>query len=223
MSAIENLIEQGNFEEAYRVATTVLEKDPYNMEVLVQQAVIQRKRKQFAEALEILDRVLNLLPKNADIYSEKAVTLFHVGKLNEALDAMNIAQELEPNNPYRYSSRAYIKDALKDIDGAIEDYEKAIELDPSDMIARNNLGMLEEKKGNLSKAKKHFNQVDDSYGIDYDEMLAQIKEEDRKKMEAKEASIVPEKKSSLWSVLIQVFTTRKGFSDFLNFLKNGLK
>ena len=224
MSKIETLIESGNFEEAYHVSVEMLEQDPYNIEVLVQQAVIQRKRKQFVDALNILDRVLNLLPKNADIYSEKGVTLFHLGRLNEALEAMNTSQELEPNNPYRYSSRAYIKDALKDIDGAIADYEKAIVLDPADMIARNNLGMLEEKKGNLSKAKKHFHKVDESAGINYDEVLETIKENDRKKT-ATQDQLKTESpaQNSIWKILASVFTTKKGFVDFFAFLKNGLK
>lgn len=155
--------------------------------------------------------------KNPEIYAERAVAYFHFGDLKKSLDDLNTAQELEPNRPYRYSSRAYIKDALGDIEGAIKDYEKAIELDPEDAVAHNNLGLLEEKLGHTKKARVLY---------DFADSLAkdQFGDQEFKQPENIQSKINQEKRdTSLKKEMAKALTTKKGFTEFLTFIRNGFK
>ncbi|TAH22492.1 MAG: tetratricopeptide repeat protein [Cytophagales bacterium] len=130
------------------------------------------KEGKYSEALINFDKALAENPYDASCMSDKAVALFHLDKKAESLALLDHAQKLEPANPYRYSSRAFVKDAMGDLQGAILDYQKAIELDPEDMVAYNNLGLIEEKLGYKEAAKKKFAEADalaKKLGIDFDE------------------------------------------------------
>ncbi len=155
--------------------------------------------------------------KNPELYAERAVAYFHFGNLKKSLEDLNTAQELEPNRPYRYSSRAYIKDALGDVEGAVKDYEKAIELDPEDAVAHNNLGLLQEKLGYSKKAKVLY---------DFADSLAkdQFGDQDYKRPENIQSKIDKEKReTSLGKEMTKALTTKRGFSEFLTFIRNGFK
>lgn len=147
---------------------------------------------------------------------------------------MDKSVQLEPENPYRYSSRAYIKNAIQDVDGAISDYKKALELDPKDMIALNNLGLLEEKLGRMTSAQKLFQKADKEakeQGFDFydsEEGLKRAREqaqEEIKKMQQKESQQSEDNhesestKEGFLKTAFSVFTSKEGFQDYLKFLK----
>lgn len=175
--------------------------------------------------------------ENPAVYSERAVVYYHLKQLQRSLDDMNYAQELEPDNPYRYSSRAYIKDAMGDTEGAIKDYEKAIELDPEDSIALNNLGLLQEKLGYQEKAKSNFDRADQLADVEklFEQVRAEQKELAEKEKEAQMAVAAEmykkeqeeiraeREKLSIWAIMRQTFTTKNGFKEYLQFVKNGFK
>lgn len=169
------------------------------------------------KALELFNQALEIKPDTPDFLSDRAVTYFHLQKFELAIIDLNRAQELEPKNGYRYSSRAFVKDHMKDTAGAIEDYKKAIEIDPEDAISYNNLGLLEEKLGYAEMAKQRFNKADELNKINNEELI--IKNENTKN------EIMPEnKKVNKRSIfIVQVFTSKKGFRDFLRFIRNGFK
>ncbi len=139
----------------------------------------------YQEAVLIFDKVLAQQPDDATCMSDKAVALFHLQKKVEALAILDYAQHLEPTNPYRYASRAFVKEAMGDLQGAIADYQKAIELDPEDMVAYNNLGLLEEKLGYKEAAKKKFEEADalaKKLGIEFDEVGNFVESKQRQAM-----------------------------------------
>jgi tetratricopeptide (TPR) repeat protein len=171
----------------------------------------------YEDSIYWFSRAISVDGKNPEIYAERAVAYFHFGDLNKSLDDLNTAQELEPERPYRYSSRAYIKDAMGDVEGAIKDYEKAIELDPEDAVAHNNLGLLEEKLGHTKKAKVLY---------DFADNLAkdQFGDQEIKRPENIQSKINKEKsETSLSNEMKKALTTKKGFSEFLTFIRNGFK
>lgn len=171
----------------------------------------------YKEATVAFGSAIQQDPTNADLYSERGVTWFHLGNLPAALADMNKSQELEPKNPYRYSSRAYIRDAMGDTRGAIEDYKLAIKLDPEDAIAHNNLGLLEEKLGYKEQAKNRFTTADH---------LAQqqgLFTQHPSPPEAAPTGSSAASEPTLSGEIKKVFTTKKGFREFIAFLKNGFK
>lgn len=168
------------------------------------------------------------------LYSERGVVYYHLKMLHKSLEDMNHAAELEPENPYRYSSRAYIKDALGDTEGAVADYERAVQLDPEDSIAFNNLGLLLEKMGYKDKAKDNFQRADQLEGVD--KILDKVRKEQRELAKEEETKTVKieehseedidldeRKKRSIWALLRNTFTTKNGFKEYIEFIRNGLK
>jgi len=142
--------------------------------------------------------------------------LFKNQQIDLALNDLNKAVELDTNNPFRYTSRAFIR-AYVDIDGAIEDYQKAIELDPDDEIAYNNLGLLQEQKGNFKEAKKSFNESNKIIG--YNPEKRQEKQE--KKIKDFETLDLPKEKtySSSWELFKGIFTSNEIRKEYFLFLK----
>ena len=163
--------------------------------------------------------------ENPSIYSERAVVYFYLKNLEASMADMNYAVNLEPENPYRYSSRAFIKDAMGDTEGAIADYEIAIKLDPEDSIAYNNMGLLQEKLGYKTKAKEYYDSADSLAEVD--NLLERIKKKNFNEfVESVDAAAEEhkvKKEMSLFVLMRNTLTTKSGFKEYIDFLKNGFK
>lgn len=229
-------LQDGDYKTCIDLTSKLIVKVKDDFEVYALRAVAYRKIQEFHLSLADFDKAIELAPKNADLRTEKGVTLFHNKTLDSALVEMNIAAELDPQNPYRYSSRAYIKDAMKDINGAISDYRKAVALDPDDAVAYNNLGMLEEKQGNLEKAKKHFDRSDRLQGIDMKKIandavvdggvsvknsdakkeVLEVEKQESQKQDGSKTATTP---TSTVRIMLQVFTDKEVRKDFFKYIK----
>ena len=163
--------------------------------------------------------------ENPSIYSERAVVYYYLKNMESSMLDMSYAAKLEPENPYRYSSRAFIKDAMGDTEGAIKDYEIAIKLDPEDSIAFNNLGLLQEKLGYQAKAEEHYAKADSLAEVD--NLLERIKkknfEEFNQSVDAASEEHQARKEMSLMAIMRNTFTTKRGFREYIDFLKNGFR
>lgn len=167
-------------------------------------------------------------PGNPEIIYQRAMSYYHLQKKSLALMDMDSAVEMQPNYSFRFASRAFMRDAFGDVIGAIADYKRAIELDPEDAISYNNLGILEDKMGRRSVSQGYYNKADnlmetnprpidtsmDGFGatINYDRAT--------EKQESNNGT--PESKS-LWVEIKKVFTSKDGFSEFIQFVKSGFK
>jgi len=170
------------------------------------------------EAVYWYSRAITEDMKDAELFAQRGVAHYHLGDLPSALADLNTALELEPQNPYRHSSRAYMRDAMGDTAGAIADYEKAIRLDPDDAVAHNNLGMLEEKMGRNQKAQTLFAFADKLMA---DSGQTEPIGERPKNIQAEINST--RREENLGSVVKSVLTSRKGFANFLTFVRKGFK
>jgi tetratricopeptide (TPR) repeat protein len=163
--------------------------------------------------------------ENPSIYSERAVVYYYLKDIESSMADMNYAAKLEPENPYRYSSRAFIKDAMGDTEGAIKDYEIAIQLDPEDSIAYNNLGLLQEKLGYQAKAKEHYAKADSLAEVE--NLLERIKKKNfaefNESVDAAAEEQKTRKEMSLIAIMRNTFTTKSGFKEYIDFLKNGFR
>lgn len=183
------------------------------------------------EALDSINKCLEISPEHPDALSQRGVTYFHLQKQDLALMDMDRAVILDSNNAYRFSSRAYIRAAYKDIQGAEDDYLKAIELDPSDEIAYNNYGLLLENRGHVELAKKHYTKADQLAGIKPIEERAKEAREKSEQKKAPEAQVADEQSENeeiqevktVSQTIKSVFTDKKVFTEFIQFIKNGFK
>lgn len=164
------------------------------------------------KALILIEDSLKTDLQNADLIGLKGVALFHLRDLS-CMQWLDKAVLMEPENPYRYSSRAYVKDALGDTEDAIKDYTIATKLDPLDMVAHNNLGLLEEKLGRKNQSLQHFTTADELAGVPPKPAYSfphQITDD----------SLNP--KSKLKNIF-EIFSSAKGWSEFFTFVKGRFK
>lgn len=228
------LFGQGNFEAVIPILENHILDAAQDVKAIYHLALCYRRLNDHIKCLELMERCCNLAPHDLDLLSEQGVSKFHINDKNGALEDLNICVEKEPSNPYRYSSRAYIRANLNDLDGAISDYEKAVELDPEDVIALNNLGLLEEKAGNIEKAKQRFKSADGLLGDedrmlrpdDIQKLLDEARPITQEEFEAQNGKIqhtieVPRNKLTFKSyveTIKYIFGSKEGRKEFLSFL-----
>ncbi len=192
-----------------------------------EQAVSELKTGDFEKALKSFNSLIESVNDDPDLFSYRGVALLNLNRKKEALVDFNKAVSLQPDYSYRYASRAFAKDAMGDLAGAIEDYNKAIELDPEDAIAHNNLGLLIEKSGNQSTAKKHFESADELMDKFFGSSINESgpRPGDGISLEPQKLKPDPKKVDSTmyWNQLTRIFTSKSEFKKFVAFIFKGHK
>lgn len=188
-----------------------------NVSTLIEQAKNKVNEKEFDAALVILNQVLENYPKEQEAIYERAVIYSNINKFELAVFDFNQLLEIEPSRAFYYSCRAFVKAKLADTNGAIADYQKAVELDPDDAVTYNNLGLLQEQQGYKSKAEKNFEKSNKIIGYQPNRLGEGVVKED------KVVEDIPEVVQSKSAIIKSIFSDKKVFKEFLNFIKNGFK
>lgn len=189
------------------------------------------------KSLAAFNKALAEAPNHPDILSHRGVVYLHMNQKKKCLDDLLLSLELDKENAYRYASLAYARDYFGDLEGAIKDYEKAVEIDPEDAIAHNNLGLLIEKQGYQSKAKKNFEKADRLAEIQKGmfDKLDEVEGRTQKTSSPKEdistpkgerlqpRKLTPDKQPTKKEVFKSVITKKTVFKEFLLFVRNGFK
>lgn len=204
------------------------------------------KENDFLTAIEHFTLAIQEDSNNVECYAERAVAYLNTNQFDLSMFDMHRCIEMEPNNSYRYSCRAFLKAKIGDTEGAIADYEMAVKLDPEDAIAYNNLGLVQETKGFRVQAQKSFEKSNELIGYNpnrFDE--GELKKETPKKVSseidkkdqqsAETMQPIAESNSSFQvqseesanpskgQIAKSVFTSRSGFKDFWQFIRNGFR
>src|SRR5262245_9522436 len=95
----------------------------------------------------LLLSALAAAPPDANSFFQSAQAKEAQGDLEGAILDYSKAIRLSPRYTAAYNNRGNSRRKNKDYDGAMEDYLKALELDPQDHIARCNLGVVKNDKG----------------------------------------------------------------------------
>lgn len=179
--------------------------------------------KQFEKALDLFEKSLEANPGHPDVLHDKAVCLINLDRKAEAVPLLNEAVSVDPDNSYRYSSRGFLLYLLGDVDNARKDYHEALRLDPEDAITQNNLELLEEKtaaveeKIRQGKLRRQMNEM-------LDDRKVALPETDKRSTEPASDQLKTEKDEDSGSKVIgKVFTSKKGFREYVSFLRNGFK
>ena len=183
------------------------------------QAVEQMRQGKLSESLQMFNSLVKSHPENANLLHDRGVVYIHLRQFEAALRDMDAARDLEPGYSYRYASRAYVKEAMGDTNGAIEDYRLAIALDPEDAISHNNLGLLEEKKGNTKHAKSLF-KLADALSADGKTPLPQPENIQR---QIDRDRLVQGNSSSVGKVLGSLVSSPASRKEFWEFIRSGFK
>lgn len=209
------LYQEQKFDAAIETLNSFLEAYPNHADGLFYRGVCLRKLDRFNASITDFNALLSKLPDEPTLLCERAISLFKNEQLELAMLDLNKAVELDSNNPYRYTSRAFIR-AYVDIDGAIEDYQKAIALDPEDEIAYNNLGLLQEQKGNFKEAKQNFKKSNKIIG--YDPEAKNNKQEVNIEQKSEQKTY-----HNAWELFLGLFTSSAVRKEYVRFMKNFFK
>ncbi len=186
----------------------------------------------YSEAILGYSKALIESPQNSIVLSDRAIAYLHTNQKEKCIADFDLAVELQPKYAFRYASRAYAKKHFNDIDGAIEDYEKAIDLDPSDEISQNNLGVLLEEMGAQAQANAHFEKSDElrkkkENSLPTVKKEEQVQQENQTKKNTietnKEERLTDEEISSKMEEFKKIFTSKKQFNEFMQFLTRKFK
>lgn len=213
-------------------------------------AHVALKKGEIDKAILLYTEALNLAPDDCDILGDRGTAFLHKKDQLRCLSDFNKAVSLDPNYSYRYASRAFAKQNFGDLDGAVEDYRKAVELDPDDAVAQNNLGLLLEQQGYKKEADERFARADKLSKMEDNlyAMMDDLEKEDQSpsttpmtpeeaklKQEFETRKVVAEQKAEAGSSnekskdsntakeMKKVFTSRRQFREFVQFVKNGFK
>ena len=195
------------------------------------------KKGEIDKAILLYTEALQNAENDCNIISDRAVAYLHKQDKLRSIADFDKAVQLEPDYAYRYAARAFAKQNFGDTDGAVEDYKKAIELDPNDSVAHNNLGLLLEQQGYQKEAQERFDRADklskaeDKLYEMMDEMESgedkppQSKQEPKVEInqEVKTTLDQEDQNSTKSEELKKIFTSRKQFKEFVQFVRSGFK
>ncbi len=187
--------------------------------------VAKVKKYDYKKAIVNFTKAIEENTADVESYAERAVCYLHLKQYDLSMFDMNKAIELEPNYSYRYSCRAYLKGSLKDMQGAVDDYQRAVDLDPKDIIALNNLGIAQENLGYYKKAQGNFKKSNELLGYDPEnrEIVGNIAVDKKKYGEPDEDESKKTSSKSKGRIMINVFSKKADFKDFVRFVGKGFK
>lgn len=148
--------DQTDYEEAIRLAQSVLEKDPRNLEALIALGNAYFDTDRYQEAIDAYSRALAIDPKNADVRTDMGIMYRRLGQFDKALEAFRQAaldQPLHVNS--RFNLGVVLKYDKKDYQGAIEAWEDFLRLeailDPDDQRPTMVRQEIESMKASLTR------------------------------------------------------------------------
>lgn len=132
----EQATQQGNYKEAARLYTELLEKDGlagarYPLFVtLYNRGNAYFAQHQVQEAIQDYSAAIELSPEHVSSYYNRAGAYATLGRFDLGVRDYNKVIELDPNNAAAYYNRGAAKAGLRYYQGAIRDYQRALELQP---------------------------------------------------------------------------------------------
>ena len=145
-----------NHEEDIRLAKSILEKDPKNLQALITLGDAYFDTDRYQGAIDAYSKALAIDPKNPDVRTDMGIMYRKLGKFDKAIQAFRQAAQ---DQPMHINSRFNLGVALKydknDLPGAIHAWEEFLKLeellDPGDerpIMVRQG---IESMKASLSK------------------------------------------------------------------------
>lgn len=138
----------GNFQEAYHLASSALDLVPDNPELLMQLGVLAFRLGQTEEAVDYLLTAIHLRENFAEALYELGQIYRKLNKLTAAMEYFEQAIVCQPDNPKFICDLGLTKIEMGDATAAIQLYERAIAVEPDYAIAYNNLGhaLMQQKR-----------------------------------------------------------------------------
>ena len=120
-----------NYEEDIRLAKSILEKDPRDLQALISLGNAYFDTDQYQQAIDAYSKALAIDPKNADVRTDMGIMYRKLGQFDKAIAAFRQAAQ---DQPMHVNSRFNLGSVLKydkgDFRGAIQAWEEFLKLEP---------------------------------------------------------------------------------------------
>lgn len=122
----------GNFEDAKKYFTGLLQADEYNKlnayYFLIQIASAEDKDQE--EAYRLVNEAREMYPNDKGLAEFEIQLLLQLDKMDEAMTSIKSALETDPDNTAIRLRYGYLKEQSGDLQGALEEYKRTVEVDP---------------------------------------------------------------------------------------------
>ena len=113
-----------NHEEDIRLAKSILEKDPKNLQALITLGNAYFDTDLYQEAIEAYSKVLAIDPKNPDVGTDMGIMYRKLGQFDKALEAFRQAAHDDPKHlNSRFNLGIVLENDKKDFQAAIQAWE----------------------------------------------------------------------------------------------------
>ena len=154
-----NLHSEGQFQQALKQATTLLQRFPNSSLLLNICGIIYKGLGKLDESIEAFTKALAIKPDFAEAYNNKGNTLIKQDKLDESIEAFTKALEIKPEFAEAYNNMGNALQKQGKLHKSIEAFTKALAIKPGYAEAFYNMGNALQEQGKLEKAIKAYNEV----------------------------------------------------------------
>ncbi len=154
-----DLVNAGNFQEAYQRFNEALKIDPKLADAFKGRGFIYYRLGKYKHAIKEYDKCLSLAPDDSEGYYERGNAYLAAGSKKNALNDYNKSIVLNPSFPDAYNARGTVHFAAKQYLNALEDYTRALNIDGGYTDAYFNRATTHMKLGMYELAAKDYDAV----------------------------------------------------------------
>ena len=149
------LLQLGGYNPSIHRLKPLLERYPYNINLLYNYGMALREVGQVEQSIDVLRSATEIDPNHVHAWVALAVSNQTVGNKDDALQAAKQALILDDNDPFVLHTIGFILESTGDLEGAAPYLEKTLLLSPNDPQAHLTLGKIKSAT-DPTAAKQHF-------------------------------------------------------------------
>jgi tetratricopeptide (TPR) repeat protein len=131
---------------------------PENTDVIFLMARVSMTQNYFEDAIPLLESGLKIAPQRADLHAALGESYFMAGRTQSAIEEFKKLIELDPKaRSYAFMGLSYRH--LGRFDEALKYFEEGLKLDPHNTSCLFNIGFIDERQGDYSRAEDLFQQT----------------------------------------------------------------
>jgi len=113
-----------DYEEEIRLSKSILEKDPNNVQALINLGNVYFDTERYQEAIDAYSKALAINPKNPDVRTDMGIMYRKLGQFDKAVEAFRQAAQYDPRHlNSRFNLGIVLENDKKDFQAAIQAWE----------------------------------------------------------------------------------------------------
>ena len=151
-----DLTNRGNYAEAEKIWTEILESFPNNAEIWSNRGNARASQMKLQDALADYEQAIALAPEAPDPYLNRGATLENMGRWEEAIADYNRVLAIDPDDAAAYNNRGNAEGGRGNWEAALKDFKRAADLGGEFVIARENYALALYQTGDTAQAVRQL-------------------------------------------------------------------